>query len=134
MTKIIIDATNSTVGRIASYTAKQALLGNDIIIINSEKAIISGNKKTIIEKFKRLRSMGGSAIKGPFVSRKPQNILKRSIRNMLPDYRKGRGREAWKKIKCFEGIPSEYKDEKAKKLTKNIPIKHISLKELEKKA
>ena len=42
--QIVIDATNATMGRLASYVAKQALLGKQIAIVNSEKAIITGNK------------------------------------------------------------------------------------------
>ena len=53
--KLIIDATNATFGRLASYAAKQALQGNDIVILNSEKAIISGRKENIIEKYQELR-------------------------------------------------------------------------------
>lgn len=30
------------------------------------------------------------------------------IRGMLPDYRKGRGRVAYKKIRCYIGVPKEF--------------------------
>jgi large subunit ribosomal protein L13 len=45
--KMIIDATNATLGRLASFVAKQALQGKKVIIVNSEKAIITGDKKGI---------------------------------------------------------------------------------------
>ena len=131
--KIVIDAGNLPMGRIASYAAKQALLGNEIAVINSEKAIISGNKKEVIGKYKELRAMGGSALKGPYHSKEPYIRLKRSIRGMLPDYRNGRGREAWKRIKCYSNVPEEFKDSKVTRIKANTPIKNISLQELKEK-
>ena len=41
--KIIIDAEGEIRGRVASFAAKQALQGNEIVILNSEKALVSGN-------------------------------------------------------------------------------------------
>ena len=51
---------------------------------------------------------------------------------MLPDHRKGRGREAFKRIKCFVGIPKEYQS--AKKIVggKGRKSKFSQIKELEK--
>ena len=49
----IIDGTNAILGRLASYTAKELLKGEEIIIVNCEKIIITGNKKNIEENFKR---------------------------------------------------------------------------------
>ena len=57
---------------------------------------------------------------GPFFSRDPEKIMKRAIRGMLPDYRLGRGREAWRRVKCYQGVPEKFKKEKeefAKKMT-----------------
>ncbi len=36
---MIIDANNATAGRLASFAAKKALQGNEIFIINCEKAL-----------------------------------------------------------------------------------------------
>ena len=48
--KRIIDGNGAVFGRICSYAAKKSLEGDEIVIVNSEKAIISGNKKDIIKK------------------------------------------------------------------------------------
>jgi len=133
MEKIIINAENTQMGRIGSYAAKQALLGNEIIVLNSEKAVISGNKVPSLTKYRTRRQMGGSSLKGPKISKDTEKILKRCIRGMLPDHRTGRGKQAWKKIKCYNGIPAEYKEAKAIKITKKLPTKHITLKELKAK-
>ena len=47
MAKIIIDATGAIFGRLSSYAAKQALLGNEIVIINAEKHGISLKPETL---------------------------------------------------------------------------------------
>jgi large subunit ribosomal protein L13 len=48
--QIVIDATDLILGRMASTVAKLVLKGERVIIINAEKALISGNKKNIVEK------------------------------------------------------------------------------------
>jgi len=134
MVKIILDAENTPMGRLASYAAKQALLGNEIAVVNSDKAIISGRKEDVIEDYKFRRALNKiNPEKGPFFSRAPERVMKRAIRGMLPDYRRGRGRDAWKKIRCYQGIPEEFKKEKITKLKHNLPRKNITLKELDSK-
>ncbi len=129
--KIIIDATGAIFGRLCSFAAKKALEGNEIIIVNSENTVMSGNKNDLIEKYLRLRRMGGGAsIKGPKYPRPPYMMLKRGIRGMLPDFRRGQGKIAFSKIKCFDKIPEEYKNEKMIKSGKEKPRKFIILKEL----
>jgi large subunit ribosomal protein L13 len=109
----IIDGTDATLGRLASYAAKQALQGEEIVVLNCEKVIITGKRKSIFRDFDESRSRVGSSQKGPKISRLPERIVKRVIRGMLPDHRMGRGRGAWKRIKCYKGVPKEFVDKKA---------------------
>ncbi len=133
--KIFLDAEGSARGRIASVAAKEALGGNEVFVLNSEKAIISGNKYMNIEDFKSLRRLNTmKPEKGPFFSKNPEKIMKRAIRGMLPDFRVGRGREAWKKIKCYVGIPEEFKKEKLTKIKGKSPLRQINIAELSKRA
>ena len=46
---MIIDGTNLILGRLASVAAKKALLGDDIIIVNCDKVLVTGTKKNIVE-------------------------------------------------------------------------------------
>ena len=108
----IIDGKNAVLGRLASYAAKQALKGEDVVILNCEEVIITGNKKTIQKDFAKKRSRVGSSQKGPKLSKTSEKMVKRSIRGMLPDHRSGRGRVAFKKIKCYNKIPKEFQDSK----------------------
>jgi len=126
--QIIINAENAVLGRLASYTAKQALLGKEIIIVNSEKVIILGKEKDILGKYMKIKEKGGSGLKGPFFHTQSEKILKRTIRNMLP-YKQGRGRQAFKRIKTYKGLPEEFKDEKmikSGKGKKGISLERIS--------
>ena len=127
----IIDGKNAVLGRLASYAAKEALKGEEVVILNCEQIIITGSKKNIEKEFQEKRSRIGSSQKGPKHSRISEKIVKRVIRGMLPDYRKGRGRDAFKKIKCYDKIPKEFeKSEKIfagkKKNNKFISINHLS--------
>ena len=131
---MIINAENLILGRLASYAAKQALLGEEIHIVNCEKAVITGSKENILEKYEKRIKMG-TPFKGPFLSRSSDKIVKRTIRGMVPNYREGRGREAFKRIKCYVRIPKEF--EAAKKILpgrnkSKLASKFIRVKELTK--
>ncbi len=126
----IIDGKKAVLGRLASYAAKEALKGEEIIILNCNQIIITGSKKHIKENFEIKRRRVGSSQKGPKHSRVNERIVKRTIRGMLPNYRKGRGREAYKKIKCYSEIPKEFEDKKKiisgkEKRTKFIQLKNL---------
>lgn len=128
--KILIDADGAIFGRLCSFVAKKALEGDEVAILNSEKVIITGNKKDIIARYKRIKGLGSSTKKGPNYSRPPFMMLKRGIRGMLPNHREGIGREAFLRIKCHEGIPKEFEGQKATRFATKKPNKFIVLKEL----
>ena len=113
MTKVI-DGENSVMGRVASYAAKEALGGEEVAVLNCDKVIITGNLDSIRRDFLEKRSRFGSSQKGPKHIKVSERIVKRAIRGMLPNFREGRGREAFKRIKCYNGIPPEF--DKAKKI------------------
>jgi ribosomal protein uL13 len=129
MTKII-DATNYPLGRLASLAAKEALKGEEIIIVNCSKAIVTGGKESIKREFEIEKARVGTLQVGPKISKTSYEIVKRAIRGMLPNHRFGRGREAFKKIKGYNETPKEY--ESAKKITfvkdnkKFVEIKYLS--------
>ena len=127
----IIDGKNAVLGRLASYVAKEALKGEEIVILNCEFAIITGNRKFLRENFEESKRRVGSGQKGPKISRDSEKIVKRTIRGMLPNYRSGRGAIAYRKIKCFAGIPKEFEETKKivsgkEKKSKYIYVKDIS--------
>lgn len=128
----IINGQDIIMGRLASFVAKELLKGEEINVVNCNKVIISGNKKNIEEEFQEKRSKVGSSQKGPRHHRLSEKIVKRAIRGMLPNYREGRGRIAWKKLKCYNEIPKEFEGKKIIELKKEIKIKSIQVKYLQK--
>ena len=129
---IIIDAEGATLGRLCTNAAKNLLNGEEIAIVNSEKAIISGKKPSIKKHYKQKREVG-TYRKGPFFPRTPDRIVKRSIRGMIP-YQKPHGRTAFKRLKCYIGIPKEFEGKKFEKVkeAEKRPVDFITIKELSK--
>jgi len=128
----VIDANGATLGRLSTYTAKRLLGGEGIAIVNSEKAIISGKKSSIKNRYKQKREVG-TYRKGPFFPRMPDMIVKRTIRGMI-SYQTPHGREAFKRLKCYIGVPKEFEGEKLEIIeeAKKQPIDYITIKELSK--
>lgn len=111
MTEINLDATNMIIGRLCSYAAKQALLGNTVNLFNVENAIMSGSMEYNFERYHHRIKETGQYNKGPFIPRVPDMFVKRLIRGMVP-HKRERGSEAHKRIMCYRGVPTEFKDKK----------------------
>lgn len=108
---VILDAKDANLGRLSSVAAKNAISGNNVIVVNCKDAIITGNEKDILEKYRTLQNMGsGGSRKGPRVIKLPHRIVKKSIRGMLPDHRRGFGKQAFKKVMCYDDCPEEFID------------------------
>lgn len=103
----VIDAKDLVLGRMASEVAKRIMRGEELIIVNSEEAVISGKKQMLITKYKKDYS-AGSKFDGPFWPKRPDLFVKRAIRGMVP-WNKLKGREAFKRVKAYLGVPEEYK-------------------------
>lgn len=124
--QIIIDATDAVLGRLASYAAKQALLGKNIVIVNCDKVIITGKPSSIITEWHTTARRGGHSLKGPFVPRKnTERMVKRAIRGML-SYKQVRGLEAFQRIMCHPNVPTEFQE--SKKITIIRPLKTGAIK------
>mgnify|MGYP001148760568 CR=1 FL=1 len=103
----IIDANGLVLGRMASTIAKRLLQGEKIIIVNAEKAVISGKSLSIVKEAKAFLEVGHPR-KGPYHPRRPDQVLRRTVRGMLPR-RKPKGQEAYKRLQVFIGFPEELK-------------------------
>jgi ribosomal protein uL13 len=126
----VIEGKNATLGRLSSYVAKQALKGEEIAVVNCNDIIITGTRKNIEETFKEKRSRVGSSQKGPKIHRSSEKIVKRTIRGMLPNHRFGRGRIAFKKIKCYNKLPKEFEEIKLVTIGKAKKGKFVTVKDL----
>jgi len=103
---IIIDAKGLILGRMASIIAKRLLQGESVIILNAEKAAISGKRLQIVKEAKTFLEVGHPR-KGPFHPRRPDKIVRRTVRGMLPR-KKPKGRQAYKRLKVYLGAPTEF--------------------------
>ncbi len=117
---VVINGENLILGRLASHAAKLLLSGENVIIVNAERTIISGSKKSIIADYYQKRNVGKSR-KGPYFPRMPDRIVRRTVRGMIP-YKKSSGRDAYKRLKVYIGVPKELD---AKDL---VTVKHASAK------
>src|SRR3989344_2682711 len=106
MNEIILDASEGIFGRVASFAAKKALLGNKVIIVNCNDALVSGRRRMVIEEYKISRTRGGSSLNGPNFPKEPFRLMKRAVRGMLP-HKQGRGIEALKRVICYNNLPLE---------------------------
>lgn len=102
----IINGEGLLLGRLCSYAAKAALLGEEVRVVNCEKIVISGGKTNTFNLEKEKRKRKGYPLKSAKLSRLPERFVRRAIRGMLP-WKKTRGREAFKQVMCYEGIPDE---------------------------
>lgn len=102
----VVDASGAIMGRLASNIAKRLLEGEAIVIVNSEKAVVSGSRDAILAEYKNRRDRGTQRF-GPYYPRVPHLILKRSVRGMIP-YQSRRGREAFRRLRVEMGHPAKY--------------------------
>lgn len=112
MSLLVVDASNLILGRLASHVAKLLLNGERVVVVNAERAVISGSKQSIVEEYKEYvlsKRRLKNPTKGPKKIRRPDLIVKRAIRGMLP-YKKPRGREAYRRLRVYVGVPKEFAD------------------------
>lgn len=103
---IVIDASGAIMGRLASHVAKRLLEGEEIVIVNAEKAVISGSRDAILAEYRNRRERGTQRF-GPFYPRVPHLIVKRAVRGMIP-YQMPRGRAAYRRLRVEIGVPAKY--------------------------
>lgn len=98
-------------GRLASTVAELLIKAaredrdDKVIIINSEKAIVSGRPRSVLNTYQAKYKLNHPR-KGPFFPRMPDMIMKRTVRGMLPYQRKNVGRRAIRNLKVEIGCPS----------------------------
>ncbi len=98
-------------GRLASTVAELLIKAaredrdDKVIIINSEKAIVSGRPRSVLNIYQAKYKLNHPR-KGPFFPRMPDMIMKRTVRGMLPYQRKNVGRRALRNLKVEIGCPS----------------------------
>jgi large subunit ribosomal protein L13 len=106
----LVNAEGLILGRMASIVAKRLLEGEEITIVNAEKAVLSGKRRSKVKEAKTFLEVGAPE-RGPFHHKKPDRIVRKTVRGMLP-IRRSKGQQAYKRLKVFIGTPNELKDKK----------------------
>lgn len=108
---IVVDATDHIAGRLSSNVAKLLLKGNRVSIVNCEKIMMSGTRTNIIKEYREFLEINSiiNPKHGPVHYRRPDTIIAKMIRGMLPHDRKPSGKEAHQRLRTYIGSPKEIK-------------------------
>ncbi len=110
----VIDASGLILGRMASIVAKRLLQGENIVIVNSEKLALSGKRLSKVKEAREFLEVGHPG-KGPFHRRRPDRIVQRTIRGMLPR-RIPKGQRALSRLRAYLGVPDAFQNAKMETL------------------
>jgi len=128
----LVDAEGLIVGRMCSKVAKRLLNGEEVIILNAEKAVFSGKKKSKVLEAHIFLEVGAPE-RGPFHYRRPDRFLRKAVRGMLP-FKQPKGKSAYKRLKCYMGVPLDLKGKEMITFTEassaNLKGPHFTLGEL----
>ncbi|MGF3522814.1 MAG: 50S ribosomal protein L13 [Candidatus Bathyarchaeia archaeon] len=127
----VINAEGLILGRMCSKIAKRLLNGEEIVIVNAEKAVLTGKKKSKVAEAKEFLEVGAPE-RGPFHSRRPDRIVRKTVRGMVP-WKQPKGKLAYKRLKVFMGVPKEFKDAKMETIEQakaKLAGSHFTLEEL----
>ena len=107
---IVVDGTSLIAGRLASNVAKLLRKGNRVSIVNCDKIMMSGKKASIVgeyEDFLKINSIINYK-HGPKHPRRPDTIIKRMVRGMLPKEKPSKKTDL-ARLRTYIGVPKEVK-------------------------
>jgi large subunit ribosomal protein L13 len=117
--------------------AKLLISGRRVVIVNADRALLSGSRISVMNEWKEKLELSSrvNPIYGPIHPRRPDNILRRMIRGMVPR-KKPKGALAMKRLRVHIGLPTELKDEKLTKFddasaSRPIPV-YVTMRDLSK--
>ncbi len=141
---LVYDATDKVLGRLASHVAKELLSARKagsplrVIVVNAEHAIVSGPKTTVFADYDFKYKLNHPR-KGPFFPRMPDQIMKRTVRGMLPYQKNSSGRNAVRDLRVLIGQPANLSGEElpdghawgdTTHLNRPLPLKFVRLGEI----
>jgi large subunit ribosomal protein L13 len=126
---VILDAEGKTLGRFASEAAKilrgknkptftpNADCGDNVVIINAEKIVLTGNKWTDKVYIRHTGYPGGQRFTTPteMKAKFPARILEKAIKGMLPKNRIGR--ELFRNVHVYAGAEHPHQAQSPKAVT-----------------
>jgi large subunit ribosomal protein L13 len=134
---VFVDASNQIAGRLSSKVAKLIISGKRVVVVNAEKALISGSRTSVVTEWTKKLELSSrvNPIYGPIHPRRPDNILRRMVRGMVPR-KKPKGALAMKRLRVYIGVPSEVSGSKMTKFedtaaSRPIPV-YVTMADLSK--
>ena len=118
--KVVVDATGLVAGRLATNLARRLLANEEIHVVNAEKATISGTKEAVLDRYNFKRDVGTDR-KGPYYPRVPHLMMKRTVRGMLMYQESPFHRAAYKRLRCYIGVPEELASASAESIANARP-------------
>lgn len=120
----VIDAEGKALGRVASLAATYLRgkhkptytphidCGDNIIIINAEKVLLTGNKENTKKYYNHSMYAGGLRERTAKVMREryPEEMVERAVKGMLPHNRLGR--QMYKKLFVYKGATHKHEAQK----------------------
>ena len=108
---VVVDATNHIAGRLASNVAKLLLQGQRVTVVNCEKIMMSGKRETQIREYREFLDINSiiNYKHGPVHYRRPDTLMAKMIRQMLPFDRKPSGKLAFARLRTYIGAPNDTK-------------------------
>ena len=126
----IIDGRNAVLGRLGSVVAQRIMDGEEIVVVNAESIVVTGERDMVFADYKARVDRGDTTKrKGPFYPRRADLLFKRSVRGMIP-WTSTSGREAYRRLHVFVGTPKQFADaetEKVEDALKKISGKYTTL-------
>lgn len=128
---VLIDAENEVLGRLASKVAKllrgkykpsftpHVDCGDNVIIVNAEKIVLTGNKLTDKQYTRHTGYPGGQRHTTPaaVLAKYPERVIEHAVRGMLPKNRLGRA--VMKNLHVFVGAEHNHEAQQPKKIDLN---------------
>jgi large subunit ribosomal protein L13 len=112
---LVVDATGKTLGRLATQIADTLRgkrkpeytphvdVGDFVIVVNAEKISVTGNKREEKRYYRHSGYPGGlrSRTLNDMLERRPEEVMRRAVKGMLPRNRLGRAQ--LRKLKIYAG-------------------------------
>ena len=128
----VVDAAGQTVGRLAAEVAKvlrgknkptftpHVDTGDFVIVINAEKAVVTGKKLTDKMYFRHSGYPGGTTFTaaGKLMEKAPEKVIEKAVRGMLPKNRLGA--QMYRKLNVYAGSEHPHAAQKPELLALDI--------------
>ena len=104
----VIDGKNAILGRLGTAVAEKIMAGEDVVVLNCESIVITGEKEMVFADYKARFDRGEcKSRKGPFYPRRADLLFKRSVRGMIP-WTSTSGRNAFRRLHAYVGTPKQF--------------------------